>query len=265
MGRSSESRIPPLDYVDGQVPVTSKLVRVLVALSVIMAATFGTMFAMTAMAAPAKADGCYTWSGRLQNGSTGTAVRQLQIRIAGYPGYNSNIVIDGVFGNATEAALRRFQSAYGLTVDGIAGQQTFNKLYDLQDNDCTPIHFTYAELNNCNSTWSGGLVSATQARTNALRLMWQLEALRHALGDRRLVVSSGFRSLACNPDSSDGYSRHLYGAAADFTGTPTLCQIVRQARYHGFEEILGPGYPGHSDHAHVANDPTRTWSASQCM
>jgi zinc D-Ala-D-Ala carboxypeptidase len=46
-------------------------------------------------------------------------------------------------------------------------------------------------------------VSASQARSNALRLMWQLEALRHALGDRRMTVSSGFRSLACNPHESD--------------------------------------------------------------
>jgi zinc D-Ala-D-Ala carboxypeptidase len=214
---------------------------------------------------PASADGCYTWSGELRNGSRGAAVTQLQIRVAGYPGYNSNLVIDGVFGNATEAAVRRFQTAYGLSATGVAGSQTFNRIYALQDDDCTPIHFTYGEMNQCNSTWAGGLVSAAQARSNALRVMWQLEALRHALGDRRMVVSSAFRSVACNPDASDTYSRHLYGDAADFTGTPSLCQIVRQARYHGFEEILGPGYPGHGDHAHVANDPSRTWSSSQCF
>lgn len=240
--------------------------RLLARLIIAFTVTIGAVgVGLMGTATPAKADGCYTWSGTLRKGSTGAAVRELQIRIAGYPGYNSNLVIDGVFGDATVAALKRFQSAYGLASDGVAGTQTFNKIYDLQDNDCTPIHFTYAEMNRCNTTWAGGAVSAAQARANALRLMWQLEALRHALGDRRLTVSSGFRSYACNPSDSGSYSRHLYGDAADFTGTPSLCEIVSRARYHGFEEILGPGYAGHSDHAHVANDPVKIWSSSRCF
>ena len=62
------------------------------------------------------------------------------------------------FGPATKAAVTRFQQAYGLPADGVAGRATFSKIYALQDDDCTPIHFTYAELNNCNSDWAGGNV-----------------------------------------------------------------------------------------------------------
>src|SRR5919112_1464451 len=83
---------------------------------------------------------------------------------------------------ATTAVIR-FQQAYGLGADGIAGPQTFSRLYALQDDDCTPVNFSYAELNNCNSTWSGGNVSAATARSNALISMWKLQAMRHALGD----------------------------------------------------------------------------------
>lgn len=226
--------------------------------------TTGTALAVTS--SPALADGCYTWSGTLSQGSSGEAVRQLQIRVAGYPGTGAVLALDGAFGPATKAAVQRFQSAYGLTVDGIAGPQTFSKIYALQDDDCTPINFTYAELNHCNTTWAGGAVSAATAKANALHTMWKLQALRHALGDTPITVTSGFRSTSCNSGvggASD--SRHLYGDAADLvSGSRTLCQLAQEARNHGFNGILGPGYPDHNDHTHVDGRPSKFWSAPNC-
>ncbi|RKN40491.1 D-Ala-D-Ala carboxypeptidase family metallohydrolase [Streptomyces hoynatensis] len=217
------------------------------------------------LAGTAQADGCYTWSRTLRQGSSGADVRQLQIRVSGYPGTGAVLALDGEYGPATAAAVRRFQQAYGLTADGIAGSQTFNKIYALQDNDCTPIHFTYAEMNRCNSTWTGGAVSAATARANALVNMWKLEALRHALGDRPITTSSGFRSYSCNSAAGgSSTSRHLYGDAVDLTGSLSFCTLAKEARNHGFREILGPGYPDHNDHTHVANRSSRYWSAPNC-
>jgi zinc D-Ala-D-Ala carboxypeptidase len=234
---------------------------VLTIVMIASAALVGTV----ATAGTAQADGCYTWSRTLSQGSSGADVRQLQIRVSGYPGYGNVLALDGQYGPATAAAVTRFQRAYGLTADGVAGSQTFNRLYALQDNDCTPVHFTYGEMNRCNSSWTGGAVSASTARSNALVSMWKLEALRHALGDRPITISSGFRSYACNTAAGgSSSSRHLYGDGVDLTGSPTLCQLVRQARYHGFNEILGPGYSGHNDHAHLANRSSRFWSAPSC-
>ncbi|MBJ7902498.1 peptidoglycan-binding protein [Streptomyces sp. DSM 110735] len=216
-------------------------------------------------AGTAHADGCYTWNRTLSQGSSGEDVRQLQIRVAGYPGYGSVLAIDGQFGAATKAAVTRFQQAYGLSADGVAGSQTYTKLYALQDDDCTPVHFTYAEMNRCNSDWSGGAVSAATAKSNALQQMWKLEALRHALGDRALTTSSGFRSTSCNNAVGGAAgSNHLYGRAIDLTGTPSFCEIAKEARNHGFNEILGPGYPDHNDHAHLGTQNSRFWSASSC-
>lgn len=231
----------------------------------LLAATALALVGAATIASPAHADGCYTWGRTLAEGSSGEDVRQLQIRVSGYPGYNAVLGLDGAFGPATKSAVIRFQQAYGLSADGIAGPQTFNQIYALQDNDCTPINFSYAELNNCNSDWSGGAVSASQAKANALVNMWKLQALRKAMGNPQIIVTSAFRSYACNNAvGGSSTSRHLYGDAVDLAGTPSLCALAQRARYHGWREILGPGYPGHSDHTHVAHKSTQTWSASSC-
>jgi zinc D-Ala-D-Ala carboxypeptidase len=240
-----------------------RTVRLFAALVMILSGTFaGTVLT----AGTAHADGCYTWTRTLSQGSSGADVTQLQIRLGGYAGSGAVLATDGSFGPATQAAVKRFQSAYGLTADGIAGSNTFNKLYALQDDDCTPVHFSYAELNDCNSDWSGGAVSAATAKANALRTMWKLEAMRHALGDQPITVTSGFRSYACNSAvGGASNSRHLYGDAADLGAGPhSLCTLARQARSHGFRGILGPGYPGHDDHTHVDHRDSQYWSAPTC-
>lgn len=96
--------------------------------------------------------------------------------------------------------------------------------------------------------------------------MWKLEALRHALGDQSIRVTSGFRSTSCNAAVGGATnSRHLYGDAVDLgSGPHSLCTVAQQARNHGFNGILGPGYAGHSDHIHVNQGPSHFWSASGC-
>ncbi|ATL88350.1 muramoyl-pentapeptide carboxypeptidase [Streptomyces malaysiensis subsp. malaysiensis] len=225
----------------------------------------GAIVGVGATSGTAHAAGCYTWNRTLSEGSSGADVTQLQIRVAGWVTSGERLSYDGVYGARTAAAVKKFQSAYGLPADGVAGSQTFSKIYALQDADCTPVHFAYSELNKCNSDWSGGAVSAATAKANALKTMWKLEAMRHALGDVPITISSGFRSYACNSAvGGASTSRHLYGDAADLTGSPSFCTLAKEARVHGFSEILGPGYPDHNDHAHVALDPSPYWSAPNC-
>ncbi|MGH3729903.1 MAG: D-Ala-D-Ala carboxypeptidase family metallohydrolase [Micromonosporaceae bacterium] len=222
-------------------------------------------------ASPAAADGCFTWSRTLKQGHSGNDVKQLQIRVAGWVSSGENLALDGDFGPATAAAVKRFKNGYnvGDQSNGVAGTAVFNKLYALQDADCTPRHFGYGEFNNScgENDFTGGNVSADTAKRNILRLMWQLEALRHKLGDRPMVISSGFRSVACNRSVGGAAgSLHTYGTAADLgtASAPSLCAMWRAARGAGFEEILGPGYPGHNDHTHVGNKSSRFWSAPHC-
>ncbi|MET8214675.1 D-Ala-D-Ala carboxypeptidase family metallohydrolase [Streptomyces hirsutus] len=236
--------------------------RILLSFVMVMA---GTVLGVSATAGTAHADDCYTWNRSLSQGSSGSDVTQLQIRVAGWVTSGERLSYDGQYGARTAAAVKKFQAAYGLAADGVAGPATFNKIYALQDSDCTPVHFSYAELNKCNSDWSGGAVPAATARANALKTMWKLEAMRRQLGDVSITISSGFRSYACNNAvGGSSTSRHLYGDAADLVGSPSFCTLAKQSRTHGFSEILGPGYPGHNDHVHVAHDPSPYWSAPTC-
>ncbi|MFI7026058.1 D-Ala-D-Ala carboxypeptidase family metallohydrolase [Micromonospora sp. NPDC049900] len=215
----------------------------------------GAAIASAVAAPPAHADGCYTWNRTLSRGSSGGDVRELQLRIAGWAGNNNVVELDGQYGPKTAAAVRRFQSAYGLRSDGVAGPQTFAKLYQIQDNDCTPRHFTWNEMDDgCGrGGWTGGPLTTAQTRQNALRTMWKLEALRKGLGDQPLKVTSGFRSRTCNSQvGGASNSQHLYGNAADLVSdNHSLCQIARAARNHGFSGIIGPGVSGHNSHVHV--------------
>lgn len=227
----------------------------------------GATVAVLVPAAPAAADGCTTWPRTLRAGHSGPDVRRLQIRVSGYPGYGGRLVVDGRFGARTAAAVARFQRAYGLAKDGIAGPRTLAVIQRLQDDDCSPSGFSFGELDDgCGgSGFDSGGTSTSTARANALVTMWKLQALRHALGDRSITVASGFRSIRCNRLAGGAArSRHIYGDAADLDAGPHgLCTLARQARYHGFAGIYGPGYPGHSGHVHV-DGAGISWRAPSC-
>ena len=60
-----------------------------------------------------------------QNGSQGHPIRTLQflLRARGH-----NLTVDGMFGPATEAAVKAFQTSKGMTADGILSAQTWSTL-----------------------------------------------------------------------------------------------------------------------------------------
>lgn len=62
----------------------------------------------------------------LRRGSNGAEVKKVQQKLKELGYYNA--AVDGIFGPQTEAAVRSFQKAKGLTVDGIVGPQTMKAL-----------------------------------------------------------------------------------------------------------------------------------------
>ncbi len=61
-----------------------------------------------------------------QRGSSGTGVTQVQTKLKNLGFYNGSI--DGIYGSATESAVKAFQRSRGLTADGKAGPKTLSAL-----------------------------------------------------------------------------------------------------------------------------------------
>lgn len=69
----------------------------------------------------------------LRKGDRGTKVKKLQ-KLLLTCGYSVGVKgSDGIFGNATEAAVKRFQADHGLEADGIYGKKTHAALYKVYE------------------------------------------------------------------------------------------------------------------------------------
>lgn len=62
----------------------------------------------------------FSWP-ELRKGNTGHDVKQLQALLNGH---GASVVVDSVFGDGTDAAVRAFQTRRGLSVDGRVGRRT---------------------------------------------------------------------------------------------------------------------------------------------
>lgn len=86
----------------------------------------------------------------LQPGSQGIGVRNLQYYLDYLSAFYSTIPslnIDGIYGNATEAAVRAAQEEFGLVVDGIVGELTWNAIYNAYRGIVDTIPLVYVEGN----------------------------------------------------------------------------------------------------------------------
>ncbi|WP_255247526.1 D-Ala-D-Ala carboxypeptidase family metallohydrolase [Paucisalibacillus globulus] len=195
----------------------------------------------------------YNWTRTLQEGSSGTDVRELQIRVAGWAADSPTktyLVVDGHFGAATKAAVKRFQRAYGLVADGIVGTATQAKLNSLESSTGTK-NFTYSEFySGDGQVFNGGRVSATTVKENVRRQMYKLEAVRVKIGNKPIVVNSGFRSIAFNDSLSNSHpnSQHTYGVAADIKAPGvSLNTVLNATRSSGFSGSYNGGTYIHVD------------------
>ncbi len=74
--------------------------------------------------------------GVLREGDSGDFVRIIQLLLAFVSQYEESVpplAVSGYYGPETAAAVRSFQQTYGLTPDGILGEQTYSQLYDVYE------------------------------------------------------------------------------------------------------------------------------------
>ena len=123
----------------------------------------------------------------------------------------AHLVIDGIIGHATIEAIKTFQRANGLTVDGIAGVRTMGKL---REKAWATLHYFKRSEFACGCE---GRHCKGYPVEPSFRLALLLEALRIEEG-KPINITSGVRCKAYNkslPGSSNA-SAHMLGLAADF-------------------------------------------------
>ncbi|SCZ02419.1 D-Ala-D-Ala carboxypeptidase family metallohydrolase [Alkaliphilus peptidifermentans] len=201
----------------------------------------------------------------LKRGDSGSDVRELQIRVAGWAANSPQqtyVGVDGSFGAQTEAAVKRFQASYGLTADGIVGPQTHSQLDWLESSDGSTRHFSWGEF-YCkgNGSFSGGKVGATTVKENVRRMMWKLEALRRKAGNNPVTINSGFRSITHNSNvGGASNSQHMYGIASDIrVNNRTVTQVNNIARTCGFSGIYNMTSATHVDSRIEYNYGSQSW------
>ena len=110
--------------------------------------------------------------------------------------------VDGIAGPKTIAGIKQFQKIFGLTVDGIAGPKTWAVLEKAKN----VKHFKVKEFacKHC------GEIKID------INLLIKLEELRRAIGNRPIIINSGYRCKTHNTRVGGAKnSQHLYGKAAD--------------------------------------------------
>ena len=142
-----------------------------------------------------------------------------------YLGYyypeNSNKTnnVDGLWGAISEAATKRFQSDYGLDVDGVFGPLTEAKIKEVIASGALPKvnwnevkYFGKAEFRcNCNGKYCDGYPAEMHPA-----LIKVADRVREHFGSAA-IVSSGVRCEQHNANVGGvPNSRHMYGKAMDF-------------------------------------------------
>lgn len=218
-------------------PRTSKIVKPVATTVAALLTSAGFM-----MATPSAAQ-AYDWNRTLKEGHTGSDVKELQIRVAGWAADSAaktHVGVDGVFGSGTKAAVMRFQKAYGLTADGVVGANTHKALNALEDSDGT-AHFNYSEFHSKDGAgFSGGKVGSSTVKENVRRMMYKLEAVRKKAGNAAITINSGFRSINHNSNvGGASNSQHMYGIAADIViSGKTVSNTISYAKTSGYSGII---------------------------
>lgn len=169
----------------------------------------------------------------LRQGASGAAVSTLQNRLRAH-GYN--VSVDGQFGPRTADAVRSFQRAKGLGVDGVVGPNTWSKLNATPSaNPRPPAPAGTPTTGYVNGRPVSIRVSSVgngqTMRTDAAAAFNRMKADAARAGIN-LTVNSGFRTMAQqrylynlylqgrgNLAARPGYSNHQNGISADI-GTP---------------------------------------------
>ncbi len=193
----------------------------------------------------------------LQNGSTGTDVKNLQQALANL-GFSPGD-IDGDFGSQTQAALTAFQQAAGISADGIYGPETKAALNSFNNTDSiaakpksNPTNTTTNTPNNTpatNSSSNNNTTKTTTSQFSSLPNTSEINRLRQLAN--RPDVAALLNTIATTEGTKgqngiDGYNVVVYGTVKDAPSDPGLVgksnvKVPDLNYYHDIFVHVGPG------------------------
>lgn len=172
----------------------------------------------------------------LGKGDSGSAVKELQTMLIAC-GYSCGSTgADGIFGTNTDSAVRKFQRAYGLAVDGLAGVNTMSKLRSVYSGggnwiaqlqaECNVQGFSNQKVDGIagKNTLAGCPTLRKGAKGNITRIM------------QKRLISLGY---SCGSTGADGdFGKNTYSAVKRYQKAKGLTQdgIVGQ---NTWRKLLG--------------------------
>ena len=215
---------------------------------------------------------------QVTNGSRGSDVETLQTYLNAV--IDAGLEVDGKFGPATAKAVKEFQSAYNLKVDGIAGKATWKALTDAYDSleddkndDEEEEDLLFKKVESKVITYSLKEDGDTYLTDNFKvkefachdgsdeilidqKLVALLQDIRNHF-DKPVTISSGYRTVAYNStvENAAPKSKHTLGLAADIVVSGV--DPIDVANYAKSIGVLGVGYYN-EDNNHFVHVDTRT-------
>lgn len=138
----------------------------------------------------------------LRPGSAGPFVRDLQMALNSRLNPGPNLMVNGVFDGATALAVRAFQTAKWLEIDGIAGPATLDALYDSEQ--FAPILHNVAYISQPTPTtcWAAATAMVKQTTVGMIRMATPASMLtpdgallNESEAGQRLAVHQAFARL----------------------------------------------------------------------
>ena len=134
-----------------------------------------------------------------------------QRTLAEYVDTIPTVTVDGIFGQATDRAVRAFQQHFGLTVDGIVGQATWNSIY----NEYSSIQTDIAPPNVDTPGQFPGTTLAVGSRGNDVK---QMQFYLRIISNSNSAIPAQSRRTASSAPPPSGAVRafqQFYGLTVD--------------------------------------------------